>query len=164
MLGGRTERTFVSLLDGKVKCQQPLNATVGFIPKGKTILPLKYLFSLSIFLLLITPSLKSIHFSPSLCYPPPVQGFCLTSLSLSFQGINNTSPKGSGIDKTLVWFRSSNFSKKHLENCGTQSPRKGLVLCRSNKRCLLPTRILCLLPTRTSHTATGVIFDVPLVF
>ena len=31
----------------------------------------------------------------------------LTSSSLSFQGINNTSPKRSGIDKTLVWFRSS---------------------------------------------------------
>ena len=63
-LEGRMERTFLSLLDSKVKCQQPLNAIVGFIPKGKTILPLKYLFSLSIFLLLIIPSLKSIHFFP----------------------------------------------------------------------------------------------------
>ena len=82
VLGGRTERTCLSLLEGKVKCQQPLNAVVGLIPKGKTILPLKYLFSLSIFLLLITPSLKSIHFSPSLCYPPPVQGFCLSDLCI----------------------------------------------------------------------------------
>lgn len=72
----------------------------------------------------------------------------LTSVSVSFRGINNSSPQGSGTDKMLVWFRSSevNFSKKHLENCRTQSPHKGSVLCRSNKRCFLPTHIPCHYP------------------
>lgn len=44
-LGGRNERTFLSLQRNKGKHQKPLHSIVGFIPKGKTIIPLKWSYS-----------------------------------------------------------------------------------------------------------------------